>query len=392
MKKTSFIRFTTAFIFILLLLLSFNSAQAIVYPHEFGQQFIFPQDIAPSGFISYQVRAGDSLYSIAQRYGISLSELRTANNIWTNNLRIGQTLTIPVANANYLIYRVQSGDSLSRISRNFNVSIAEIRRANNIWTDYLDIGQELTIPQAAQQERTYTVQYGDSLYRIANRFGITVAQLSSANNLSLSYLWPGQTLIIPDGNSNRNFNPRRETIVVDAGHGGRDPGAITYYNSNLVKESDIVLDISKRLVTLLNQAGYNTIENRTGDYFLTLFQRVQSAYQDNADIFVSVHTDNSPNFPWTGGSNVYIKPGSDWNTFQLADSVQRNLEQITGRGTNSLGRVLRRSFTVIMQSRPAILVETGFLSNPNDIRRFHTAEFRQQIAQGIFNGIQEWTN
>ncbi|MEJ6951326.1 N-acetylmuramoyl-L-alanine amidase family protein [Natronospora cellulosivora (SeqCode)] len=389
MKKKFIIESRTALILILFLLLS-STVMATVLPHEMGQRFIFPEDIMPQSYQSYQVRGGDSLFSIAQRFGISLVELRQANNLWTDSIRIGQRLNIPVNDADYVFYRVQAGDTLSRIARTFNIALSEIRRANNIWNDNIEVGQELTIPQVMNQQRSYTVQRGDTLFRIASRFGITVAELSNVNDLSLGYIWPGQVLTIPS--NNRNFNPTRETIVVDAGHGGRDPGAVTHYNSQLIKESDIVLDISKRLVNLLEQAGFNVIETRTGDYALSLWQRVQASYQNNADLFVSVHTDNSPNFPWTGGSNVYIQPGADWNTFQVAETVQRNLEQITGRPTNSLGRVLRRRFTVVMQSRPAILVETGFLSNQRDIRGFQTPEFRQTIAQGIFNGIVEWIN
>ncbi|MFP4017019.1 MAG: N-acetylmuramoyl-L-alanine amidase, partial [Halanaerobiales bacterium] len=96
--------------------------------------------------------------------------------------------------------------------------------------------------------------------------------------------------------------------------------------------------------------------------------------------------------PWTGGSNIYIQPGANWNTYQLANSVQENMEKTTGRITNSLGRVLKRPFTVVMQSRPAILIETGFLSNRHDITGFQTTEFRQSIARGIFNGVTQWLN
>ena len=324
------------FVFIIILsLLMYNPVSGTVPSHERGQQFFFPQQM--NYYYTYNVRGGDSLY---------------------------------------------------RIARRFETSISQIRRENNIWNDNLDIGQQLTIPKSYQL--TYTVQNNDSLYNIARNYGTTVSQLQDTNNLDHSYIYPGQRLVIP-GNRGKNYSSRSDfTIVVDAGHGGRDPGAVTYYNSQLVKESDIALDVANRLVTLLNEAGYNTFSTRHGDYDVSIWNRVNQAYQHNADLFVSVHVDNSPNFPGTRGSNVYISPNADWNTYQLAENVQINLEQATNRSTNNLGRVLRRNFTILYQSRPAILVETGFLSNWSDLSRFQTSQFRYLLARGIVNGIDSW--
>ncbi len=288
-------------------------------------------------------------------------------------------------------YIVQNDDSLYLIARRFGVSVTDLRRANNIWSGHIYPGQRLIIPGQAHQV-TYRVQWGDSLYKISRQFGVSISAIRSANNLTSDNLWVGQSLVIPGTGTDRSYNSNNYTIIVDAGHGGMDPGAITYYNSRLIKESDIVLDIANRLTTLLNEAGYNAIVTRSGDYAVALWRRVQIAHQHNADLFVSIHADNSPTSPARGGSNVYISPNASWNTYQLADTVQRNLEQTTGRPPNIMGRVLRRNFTVIMQSRPAILVETGFLSNWNDLTSFQTAQFRYLIARGIFNGIEQWLN
>ena len=290
-------------------------------------------------------------------------------------------------------YVVQYGDSLYAIAQHFGVTIADIRRENNIWHDNLYPGQQLQIPATANRV-IYRVQWGDSLFRIAHRFGTTVAEIREVNNLYSNNLLPGQELIIPgteteaDSGSSHHY-----TIVVDAGHGGHDPGAVTYYNSRLVKESDLVLDIANRLVSLLNEAGYQAVSTRTGDYYVPLWRRVQIAHQHNTDLFVSIHVDNSPPNPATRGSNVYIAPGASWNTYQLAENVQLNLEQTTGRPPNHLGRILREPFTVVMQStRPAILVEAGFLSNWSDLTRLQTPQFRYQLARGIFKGIEQWLN
>ncbi len=338
MTKKNIIKISAIILFIIFLFSS-SSTNAIVYPDHYGEQFIFPQDndITQVHYQDYYVKYGDSLYSIAKRFGISITELRKANNIWNNHLSRGQKLRVPRKKTNVINYQVQWGDSLYKIAQQYNVSVRELRRANALKSDSL---------------------------------------------------WPGQNIVIP----NKQQKAAMTTIVIDAGHGGRDPGAINYYKSRLVKESDIVFDISNRLVSLLKQNGYNVIVTRSGNYKPSLWQRVRTAYQHNADMFISIHTDSNPNYPYTSGSNVYIGPYADWNTYQLADSVQRNIERITGRPTNNLGRVIRQPYTVIMQSRPALLVETGFLSNWSDLRKFQSASFRQQLAQGIFYGIEQWMN
>ena len=330
-------------LFILFLLFSFiiifsYTSFAIVYPWEYNEQFIFPE-ITPQSQ-AYQVQYGDSLYSIAQRFGISIEELRRENNLWHDNIIPGQQLVIP-GQQNNIIYRVKWGDSLYRIAQNFNTTITRIRDVN---------------------------------------------QLSSNN------LIPGQELIIPGTAAEEINRPNDYTIVVDAGHGGSDPGAVTYLNSQLIKESDLVLDISNRLVSLLNEAGYNAVSTRSGDYNVALWRRVQLAYQHHADLFVSIHVDNNPPNPVIRGSNVYISPGANWNTYQLADQIQSSLEQTTNRPSNYLGRIIRQPFTVNMQSRPAVLVETGFLSNWSDLTSLQNPQFRYLIAQGIFNGIENWLN
>lgn len=331
---------TTIISLCLLMFLYTGTTLAIVYEDEYNQQFIFPDYQVQSQ--SYTVQYGDSLYSIARNFGVEIVDIRRENNLWHNNILPGQQLSIPVLH-------------------------------NRI---------------------TYRVQWGDSLYSIAHRFGTTIAEIRSVNNIYSSHIVPGQELVIPGTETEQEYHGHRNrTIVVDAGHGGHDPGAVTYYHSRLVKESDLVLDIANRLVSLLNDAGYHAVATRTGDYYVPLWRRVQIGHQHNADLFISIHADNSPPNPGTRGSNTYIAPGAGWNTYQLAESIQLNLEQITGRPPNHLGRIIREPFTVVMQhSRPAVLVETGFLSNWSDLTNLQTPEFRYRLARGIFEGIQQGLN
>ena len=134
------------------------------------------------------------------------------NNLTSNTLSVGQTLTIPadvestgqdndVVNTN--TYVVQRGDSLYSISRAYGVSMDDIRRTNNLTSDILTIGQVLTIPSNSTgapsigPSNLYVVQRGDSLWSIANRFGVSINSIRMMNNLKSDVLNIGQTLIIP---------------------------------------------------------------------------------------------------------------------------------------------------------------------------------------------------
>ena len=94
----------------------------------------------------YTVVAGDSLYAIANKFGITVNEIKALNNLTSDILSIGQKLKIP-SKENYLTYTVKSGDNLYSIARNFNTTVSDIQALNNLTTSNLSIGQKLLIPQ-----------------------------------------------------------------------------------------------------------------------------------------------------------------------------------------------------------------------------------------------------
>ena len=158
-----------------------------------GEQLLIPNIGNLSNI--YIVKSGDSLYSIAKKYGISVDELKRANGLTTNNLSIGQTLVIPESKSE-IGYVVKAGDSLYSIAKKYGISVDELKKANGLITNNLSIGQELIIPETSQT-MTYTVKSGDSLYSIADKYGITVADIKNANNLKSNLLSIGQILVIP---------------------------------------------------------------------------------------------------------------------------------------------------------------------------------------------------
>ena len=165
---------------------------------QIGQLLRLPSPLLPED--TYTVKSGDSLYKIANKYNTTVDELKRVNNLTTNILSIGQVLKIPTSTpkeeTNTINYTVKSGDSLYSIANNYNTTVDAIKNANNITSNLLQIGQVLKIPLESSGETTYTVKSGDSLYSIAKKYNTTIDKLKELNNLTSNLLNIGQILIV----------------------------------------------------------------------------------------------------------------------------------------------------------------------------------------------------
>lgn len=230
-------------------------------------------------------------------------------------------------------------------------------------------------------------------------------------------------------------HPRRDIIiVVDAGHGGEDPGAI---GPGGIREKVVVLDIAKRLTKLINSTrGYKAILTRTGDYFLPLRKRRDRARKERADLFVSVHADAFKS-PQANGASVYAlsQKGATSESARFLAQKENETDLIGGVGDVSLddkdavlrsvlvdlsitatvgssldigkyvlqdmGKIARLHKKQVEQAGflvlkspdvPSILVETGFISNPKEAKRLATKSYRQKMAESIYKGIYDYFN
>ncbi len=162
--------------------------------------------VAPLGSNYYTVKSGDSLWSISRKFGVTVNELKEANNLSSNLLSVGQNLIIPGKKADISSneYVVKKGDTLYGIANKYNVSVDNLKSYNNLSTDSLSIGQIIKIPDNKVSGNEYVVKSGDSLYSISKKYGVSVDELMSVNNLKSTVLSVGQVLKIPNNSEVTN--------------------------------------------------------------------------------------------------------------------------------------------------------------------------------------------
>lgn len=165
---------------------------------------------------TYIVQSGDTLYGISKQFGISVEDIKLTNNLSNNNIVVGTSLVIPSA-ATTLLYIVKTGDSLYSIAKKYDTTVADLMRINNLKSNVLHVGQQLKIPindiGNGNDYIIYVVKSGDSLYSISKKYGITVNDLRKYNNLSSDLLSIGQQLKIPNSGSGGNGSVSDDTLI-----------------------------------------------------------------------------------------------------------------------------------------------------------------------------------
>ena len=219
-------------------------------------------------------------------------------------------------------------------------------------------------------------------------------------------------------------------VAIDAGHGGRDPGAVGRKGT---REKDVVLQISQLLKKRIDrQPGMKGVLIRDGDYYVSLRKRIAKARTKKADVFISIHADANPVRSLTG-SSVYIlsengasSEAARWlakseNTYEekmggthllpknrvvssmlldlsLSDTIDRSLELASGvlKEIGKVHSLLRRRVEsagfVVLKSPdiPSMLIETAFISNPMEEKRLKTRKHQDKLAKAIFKGIRQY--
>lgn len=197
---------------------------------------------------------------------------------------------------------------------------------------------------------------------------------------------PGQTIPVPPtprpAPTPSPIPNSRRVVVLDPGHGGPDPGAVGIGG---LRETDIVLDVSRRTRAILERSGVQVVMTRDAEFDLGLQPRVDIAQRANATIFVSIHANAiSMSRPDVNGIETYYHQTG----LQLAQVIHRNLLQATGARDR---RVRQARFYVIRRTTmPSVLLELGFVTGRDDARRLASSEYRQTLAEAIARGIVEY--
>src|SRR5690625_3975746 len=173
------------------------------------------------------------------------------------------------------------------------------------------------------------------------------------------------------------------TIVIDAGHGGYDPGAIS--PNQMITEKDITLDTALLLKNRLEDAGTNVILTRGSDQFISLDERVQTAHAHHADAFISLHYDAVEQANTMSGTTTYYYFDSD---LELANTVNRYLAQNTPLTNN--GVRLGNYYVLRTNRQPSILLELGYMNSDLDLQYIDTHSYQATIVEAVYQALREY--
>ena len=232
------------------------------------------------------------------------------------------------------------------------------------------------------------------------------------------YRWRAPPFSAPSPSS----GVRLRTLVIDAGHGGKDPGAI---GRNGLREKDVTLDVARRFRDLLINDGFRVVMTRYDDRFIPLSGRSAIANRERADLFISIHANSSRSRRASGYEAYYLSEATDdqaraleaaenvelpeevgqaasseteailWDLLytehrrESLDLASHACRGLAGQGMLTENRGVKSArFAVLKGARmPAVLVEVGFISNPDEESRMRRSEFRQRLAQGLRQAI-----
>ena len=229
---------------------------------------------------------------------------------------------------------------------------------------------------------------------------------------------PKTPQVVPDPSLAQQLGLSVKTIVIDPGHGGKDPGAV----SQARQEKQIVLNLSKTLRDILVKKGYNVRLTRETDVFLPLRKRTRFATSQKADLFISIHTNASTSRKAAGIETYYLalasdesarrtamreNAGAEYNMKELDALVGRILKESKSTESRRLAELIQAQlasgkqvknrgvkhapFVVLIGTKvPAVLVEVGFISNPTEGKKLSTKTYQRQLAIAIAEGIEQY--
>ncbi len=251
-----------------------------------------------------------------------------------------------------------------------------MRQANQVFLEQPDYNSEVLYNPEINEEFEFissTENEQGEFYLVANKNGnrgYIEARVSSFATDSINHQ-----------NEKKVHSINDAVVVIDAGHGGVDPGAIS--QDGTTYEKNVTLSTALFLQDYLEEMGATVIQTRSDDRDVSLADRAQLSNQNQADAFISLHYDAGYDPESSGTTTYYYHPAD----YDLARAVN---EQVAAGPLYNLG-VLFGNFQVLRENnQPAVLLELGYMSNSQDLEYIRSEEYQQNMAQVIANGIRNY--
>ena len=254
-----------------------------------------------------------------------------------------------------------------------------------------------------QDDGSYKVTISASQHKWNSGKYIVHGYIVDASGKNIGFGATSADVVAPKkiGSASRgNYDVLNKVVYLDAGHGGYDPGA-SYFG---ISEKSLTLAIQSRVKAKLEAEGYQVVTTRTSDTYVDLTDRSHAANASESDIFVSIHINASGSSAAQGIETYYYQPYAEYPSRinaayhanptrlsmsdTLANAIQSSLINATGAQNQG---VKRQTFAVLRETTaPAVLLELGFLSNPQEAARLNTSAYQETLANAIVAGIKRY--
>ena len=254
-----------------------------------------------------------------------------------------------------------------------------------------------------QEDGSYKVTISASQHKWNSGKYIVHGYIVDASGKNIGFGATSADVVAPKkiGSASRgNYDVLNKIVYLDAGHGGYDPGA-SYFG---ISEKSLTLAIQSRVKAKLESEGYQVVTTRTSDTYVDLTNRSRAVNASESDIFVSIHINASGSSAAQGIETYYYQPYAEYPSCinatyhanptrlsmsdTLANAIQSSLINATGAQNQG---VKRQTFAVLRETTaPAVLLELGFLSNPQEAARLNTAAYQETLANAIVAGIKSY--
>ena len=272
----------------------------------------------------------------------------------------------------YVMGAADAGESSLRVSgfQGFKVSEVQVSRSG-AWATVVDVVPGTNVVEIGDVKRAFVVDAGETSKTSGT--SRTYKKLEYAGDVAKPH---------PTGRK-----PEEITVVVDAGHGGHDMGAMSPHG---LPEKDANLRLAKHVRDELVRRGYTVVMTREDDVFVELYDRPKAAHRANADLFVSIHH----NAPGYASDPFAIRSQSVYAWNEIGEKLAKAINARMAAADPSLKNdgVLHANFAVTRNPEiPSCLIETDFITHPDGESAAWDASRRPVIAAAIADGIADWT-